>query len=150
MAAENRIYYLTEKSYAALIGMSQKCGYVKFGAQRAKGLSPFLIDLAQMPMDDTRPPLVKQRHDEEIKYNRAPTWMNSRLRRARMLSLNNDAIARYLLIAHKMGIIRTEPWIIGGPDRKTPYPTIAIVLEAIGLGWITPREFPENATQPFS
>jgi hypothetical protein len=135
-------YYLSDYSYSRLIGMAQRHKYIPFGSERAKGLSQFFIDLSVMPFEDTRPPLVKDRHREEEKHGSAPTWLHIRTRRARLLTLTDDAIARYFLVAYQVGIIRTEPFIKGGPDRRTPYPSVALVLEAIGLGWITPTEFP--------
>jgi hypothetical protein len=137
-------YYLTDRSYAYLVHTAQKQGYVEFGAKRVRGMSDFLNDLALCEFEDTRPDLVKRRHNEERTFNRAPTWMNVRQRRARSLQLNPPAVDRYFLVALQMGIIEVEPFAVGGPARNTPYPSIAIVLEAIGLQWITPNMWPSK------
>lgn len=122
--------------------MAQRHKFVRFGSARVKGLSDFLNQLATIPLLDTRPDLVKMRHQEEIRNNRAPTWLHVRVRRSRLLKLNDDAIARYYLAAFQFGITRAQPYAVGGPDMRTPYPSVAFVLEAIGLGWLTPEEFP--------
>lgn len=137
-----RSYYISDFAYGRLIGMAQRNRFVEYGSNRVRGMSKFLNYLSVMPMNDTCPDLVKERHIQEIKNNRAPSWSHTRLRRNRLLKLTDDAIERYILVAWEMDIIRAEPWAKGGPDRSTPYPTISIVLEAIGLGWITPEMFP--------
>lgn len=142
-----RAYYLSDPAYNVLINIAQVKKYVARNSDRAKGLSTFLNDLAQMKMTDTRPSIVIERHNQEIKHNHAPTWLKYHNRRGRLLKLSDDAIARYILHAHKVGIIRDEPWPVGGPDRKLPYATISLVLEGIGLQWITPDEWPYNGTK---
>jgi hypothetical protein len=139
-----RTYYISDTAYFRLVNAAQRYRYVQFGSKRVKGLSEFLNDLAKIPMEDTRPPIVRERHVEEIRNNRAPTWMNTRLRRQRLLTLTEDSIQRYFLVAYQVGIVRADPYPVGGPDRSTPYPSVALVLEAIGLGWLTPIEYPFN------
>lgn len=144
MNATPRAYYISDLSFNKLVGIAQRQQYVQFGSERVKGLSDFLNDLSKYPMEDTRPALVKERHQEEIKHDRAPTWTHIRTRRNRQLKLTDDAIERFFLVAYQMGIIRMKPFVRGGPDRRTPFPSVALVLEAIGLGWITPIELPRR------
>ena len=140
----SKAYYVSHKAFSQLLLKAKEGGYVKWNSDRARGFSQFLNELAQIEMTDSRPPLVYQRHLEEVAHNRAPTWMNVRMRKCRLLYLTEDSIARYLLVAFDVGIIRGEPYAIGGPDRKTPYPTVSLVIEGLGLGWITPEKFPRN------
>lgn len=133
-----RAYYISDVAYDRLTMFAQKARYVKFGASRAKGMSEFLSDLALKPLEDTRPPFTKERHAQEVAYGHAPTWLQYHTRRARLLSLTEDAVARYFKVGYQVGIIKAEPYAIGGPDRRTPYPTVAYVLEGIGLKWLTP------------
>lgn len=144
MRADPRLFYLSDGAYDYLITKAQHNGWLPWGTKRVKGISPFLCKLATYEMEDTRPDLVRQRHEEEIQHNHAPTWLHNKMRRSRMLMLTDDAVARYLLIAHIMGIIKNEPWATGGPDMRTPYPTVSLVLEAIGLRWITPVAWPSK------
>lgn len=139
-----RAYYLTDNGYGKLVHMAQRARYVEFGASRVRGMSDFLNELCTTEFDDTRPELVRQRHEEEIAHGRAPTWMQNRNRRSRLLTLTDDAIARYFLVAYQVGIIRREPYAIGGPSRRTELPAVSLVLEAIGLGWITPADLPRG------
>lgn len=135
----SRSYYISDKAYNSLIGLGQRHKYILYGTSRAKGMSEFLIDLADKELEDTRPPFVRQRHEEEIKWNRAPTWLHSRQRRARLLTLTDHAIECYFKVAFEVGIIRVDPpYTIGGPARDNPIPSVAFVLEAIGLKWIQP------------
>jgi hypothetical protein len=137
-------YYMSERAYGHLVFMAQKQGYIPWGAERAKGLSEFLNDLAHYALEDTRPELVRMRHEEEISHNRAPSWHHTRLRRARLLKLDENAIEKYFESALIFGILREEPFAVGGPQRNTPYPAIAYVLEGIGLEWLTPVDLPRN------
>lgn len=137
-----RHYYITDKAFQKLILMAQQGHYVKPGTERAKGMSDFFNDLAHYALKDTRPPFVVQRHQEERRNNRAPTWTFTRFRRARSLKLTDEAIESYLTSALVFGIIEINPFPIGGPRRDTPYPAISIVLEAIGLGYLTPESMP--------
>lgn len=137
-------YYLSERAYNSLIVMAQHQRYLPFGTRRAKGLSEFLNDLSSFSLEDTRPPLVLRRHREEERRNRAPTWVHTRLRRSRPLKLTDAAIENYVGCAYVFGIIRNDPFAIGGPRRTTPYPTVAFVLEAIGLKWLTPVDLPNK------
>lgn len=142
MPAHVHTYYISDKAYNALTGMGQRRRFIPFGTARVKGLSEFLSLLARSSFEDTRPPNVKLRHQEEMAHNRAPNWAHSRQRRARPLTLTDDAIARYWNIAFLVGITRAEGFAIGGPPTNIPYPSVAYVLEAIGLGWLTPDTLP--------
>lgn len=126
--------------------MAQRNNWVSYGTQRARGLSEFLNELSREKLIDNRPPNIVRRHEEEARYGRAPTWTYVRQRRARLLTLNEDTIVRYFKVAYEVGITRAEPWPIGGPDMKTPYPSVAFVLEGIGLEWIIPKmgEYPRG------
>lgn len=136
------IFYVSDKAFGHLVHLAQVRGYVKWGAQRVKGLSEFLNMLSESKFTDTRPDLVRQRHEEEIRMGRAPTWLHTRTRRARNLQLSETAIENYLELAYKVKIIKDEPYTIGGPSRLTPQPSVSLVLEGIGLQWLTPKTLP--------
>lgn len=136
-------YYISDYAYNQLVYMAQKQGYIPWNTIRAKGMSNFLNDLASYPLEDTRPIHTKNRHEEEIRNNRAPTWTN-RSKRGRLIRLTDDSLQSYVEAALKFGIIREDPYPVGGPDRRTPYPTVGCVLEAIGLGWLTPQNLPKR------
>lgn len=141
-------YYLSDKAYNHLIHLAQIKKYVSFGSARVKGLSTFLNELATFELLDTRPDNVKKRHEEQEALGRAPTWLHHRQRRARSLSLTDDAIQRYFKVAFEVGIIQNEPFIVGGPSRLTPIPSVAYVLEGIGLEWLTPKDLPTKLLAP--
>jgi hypothetical protein len=142
MRPKARAYYITDLAFGKLVGLAQRHRYVRFGTERAKGLSEFLNDLSHFDMEDTRPQIVKERHEQEIRLNRSPTWLYVYNRRARLLSLTDEALQKYVEVALQVGIIKKDPYPIGGPDRRTPYPTVSLVIEGIGLGWITPVTIP--------
>ena len=144
MKSEPRAYYLSNNAYDRLVGMAQKRQYVKWGTNKAKGLSSFLNDLAQIELEDTRPASVRERHEQEMKYNRAPTWLQIRIRRARLLTLTEDALARYWKVAFEVGICKAGGYAVGGPTMRSPVPSVAYVIEAIALGWLTPVEWPKG------
>jgi hypothetical protein len=144
MNPEPRLYYISDTAYNRLITLAQQARYVPYGSNKVIGLSAFLNDLASCPFRDTRPPLVKQRHEQEIALNHAPTWTSVKFRRTRTLKLTDDAIARYYLMSHRVGITRKEPYVRGEPSRISPYPAIGFVLEGIGLQWLTPTELPDK------
>jgi hypothetical protein len=138
MRAPVRLFYLSDKSFEKLVFMAKKAGYVAWGANRLRGLSEYLSELAQLSFTDTRPPLVVERHNQEIQEHHAPTW-STRARRTHALMLTEDAIARYYLVAFQVGIMRINPsYLHGTPSRLTPTPAVSHVLEAIGKEWITP------------
>lgn len=144
MKTPSRIYYVSDYAYSRLLTMAQQGRFVSYGASKARGMSRFIDTLSYIPMDDTRPDLVRRRHEEEIRNNRAPTWLHIKIRRARLLTITDDTIARLLLVAHQVGIIGDKPFAVGGPKRNIPYPIVALVIEAIGLGWITPEYIPHD------
>ena len=132
--------YLSDYSYNRLISLAQRNRWLPYEVKRAHGLSAFLNALSHFPLVDTRPENIRRRHDEEIKMNHAPTWSYVSQRRSRLLTLNEETIALLFRVAFQVGIIRAEPWAVGGPRRNSPIPSIAFVIEAIGLGWISPKE----------
>jgi hypothetical protein len=136
------MFYVSDKAYGHLVILAQQCGYVKWGSGRVKGLSQFINDLAHTTFYDTRPDLVKERHRDEMRMGRAPTWLHTRTRRMRSLQLDEYTIKKFVEVALQVGIIRPEPDVIGSVSRITPGPTVALVLEAIGLRWITPSTLP--------
>jgi hypothetical protein len=140
------MFYVSDKAYNHIVLLAQQCGYVKYGSNKVKGLSTFINDLAHTTFYDTRPELVKARHRDEMRMGRAPTWLHTRTRRMRNLQLDESTIRKFVEVALQVGIIRPEPDTIGGVSRLTPGPTVALVLEAIGLQWITPTVLP--ATRP--
>lgn len=142
MVIVSRSYLITDAAYGRLITMAQQRRYVKYGSERVKGLSEFLTALSAVEFIDNRPDYIKEMHTQEIKFGRAPTWFRTRDRRPRRLTLTEDAIERYVMIALRAGIIKDEPYIIGGPLRRTPYPVVANVLEVIGLQWLLPDNLP--------
>jgi hypothetical protein len=137
-----RALYISDYAYAKLITLAQRQRYVPYGSSRVKGIGEFLEDIAHKEFVDTRPPLVRERHEQELRYNRAPVWLHNRRRRSRLIKLSDGAVARLFKIAFLVGIIREEPFIIGGPSRTNPLPSVAYVVESIGLGWITPDVYP--------
>ena len=152
MAIVSRSYLITDAAYGRLITMAQQRRFVKYGSERVKGLSEFLTELSKVEFIDNRPIYVKEMHEQEIKFGRAPTWFRTRDRRPRRLTLTEDAIERYVMIALRAGIIKDEPYAVGGPQRLTPYPTVSNVLEVIGLQWLLPDSLPlgltANESQP--
>lgn len=144
--SEYQQYYISDKAYRNLVTMAQRQKYVKELTQRHKGMSEFVADLAYYEFKDTRPPNVIERHKQQIAFNRAPIWTEFAVRRVRRLFIPHPAELRYLKIARQVGIIRDEPWAIGGPSILKPIPIISYVLEGIGLGWITPTRLPVKRT----
>lgn len=149
------VFYISDRAYNHLVHLAQTKHYVKWGTKRAKGLSNFLNDLAldnfslsnKSRFIDTRPPLVKQRHEEEIRLDRAPSWLHTRTRRAHNLILSEDTINKYMHVALQMGIAREEPYTIGNRSTLSPQPNVSLVLEGIGLTWITPDRLPDKAKE---
>lgn len=137
------IFYISDHAFGHLVHLAQLRGYVPYGSQRVKGLSKFLNDLAKTKFIDTRPDLVVRRHQEEIEHDHAPTWTHTRTRRARNIQLTDDSLARYLLVASNNGIIRNPPYTTGNPQMTTAQPAVSLVLEGIGLEWLTPDTLPD-------
>lgn len=136
------LYYISDHSYQNLTQMGQRQGYIRLQAARAHGMTDFLDALSKSNFQDTRPNHVKIRHESEIRNFRAPTWTSYFQRRTRLLSISDEAMARFIQIALSFGIIEPKPFAVGGPSRLTMIPTTSLVLEGIGLGWITPVNLP--------
>lgn len=136
-------YQISDPAYNKLSLIAQRQSYIPIGAQRLKGMSTFLEDLSKQKFMDTRPQHILLRHNLEIRAGRAPVWRALQYpRRTRLLTLTEKAQERYIILALAIGIITEEPFVVGGPSRLTNTPTISHVLEAIGLGWITPEKLP--------
>lgn len=149
------LYFISDRAYDILTQYGQRQGYIKLptntkeAANRANGMSAFLEALPYTSFEDTRPQLVRQRHQEEIKHNRAPSWTGYYSRRQRQITLTEQAMEKYIMIAISLNIITPEPYAVGGPSRLTFIPTISLVLEAIGLKWLTPVSFPLKGNSRF-
>lgn len=137
-----KLYYISDKAYDKLVVFAIQQRYVKPAALKKRGMSEFLNDLCYMKFEDTRPDNVKQNHQIMINAHRAPIWTLYPVRRTRALYLSQPTINRYMKLALQVGIIKEEPWTIGGPSRTNPVSVISYVFEGLGLGWITPEKWP--------
>ena len=137
-----KLYYISDKAYHMLTSTATQQRYIKYGAIKKKGLSEFLTDLCYMKFTDTRPAEIIRRHDIMIANGRAPIWTSYPVRRTRALALPKPTIERYMRVALQVGIIKEEPYIVGGPSKLRPTSVVGYVLEGLGLGWITPNRFP--------
>jgi hypothetical protein len=140
------LYYISDYSYHQLVTIAEQQGYIRRGGQRYRGISNFFNDLSKCDFSDTRPSQVIKRHAYEIKVGRAPLWMSHYIRRTRSLTLSKEAKQNYIHLAGKVGIIKDEPFIYGGPVRTSFCSIIGYVLESIGLKWITPAKLPIKTT----
>lgn len=140
------IFFISDQAYSVLTRLGQRQGYINIDPKRVNGMSKFLEDLADANFKDTRPSTVVQRHEAEVRFGRAPLWATYHLRRQRLLTLSDLALMKYMQIALSFGIINPEPFPVGGPSRLTMIPTTSLVLEGIGLEWITPISVPLKGT----
>ncbi len=138
----SQLYYVSDKAYNHLAYIAMCQGYIKTGAIRQKGMSEFLDDLAYMSFTDTRPLIIKERHQQELEVGRAPRWSSYNVRRTRSIRLPDPAIERYMKLALQVGIIKKDPWLVAGPSRTRPTSVLGFVFEGLGLGWITPVKLP--------
>jgi hypothetical protein len=136
------LFFVSDEAYGRLTRLGQRQSYINITPQRVNGMSKFLEDLSSANFKDTRPLNVKQRHESEVRLGHAPTWISYHVRRQRLLTISDTSMIRYMGIALSFGIITPEPYAVGGPSRLTMIPTTSLVLEGIGLGWITPVTVP--------
>lgn len=137
-----KLYYISDTAYNKLVIQATIQRYIKQGSLKKRGMSEFLNDLCYMTFKDTRPLHIKQNHEILKSMHRAPIWTLYPVRRTRALYLEEPTILRYMQLALQVGIIEEEPWTIGGPSRTKPVSVLGYVFEGIGLGWITPTQWP--------
>lgn len=142
MKVESKLYQISETAYRNLYLTAMRQGYVKSGLSKARGMSQFIIDMSLCTYYDTRPSNVVDRHNQEIAMNRAPKWTSYIIRKARMLTLSQEVIDNYIVIAYQFGIMHDPPYAVGGPSILQPVSIVGYVLEGIGLKWLTPEKLP--------
>lgn len=141
------LFYVSDYAYDKLVLKAIEQLYVAKDARRASGMSRFIEDISKVSVRDTRPEHIKRRHTEEIRTGHAPKWMTYHERRTRLLQMTPETLERYYVMAHVIGILRDDPWPIGGPNRQNPVAVTSYVLESLGLGWITPERWPLNTLE---
>lgn len=142
LKTEPRLYSISETAFKYIQQIAVRQGYLKPRLAKSRGLSEFLEDLAYASFIDTRPLNIVDRHNMEINIHRAPRWTSYIVRKARMITITEDAIKNYILIAYKFGIIKDPPYAVGGPSITKPVSVVGYVLEGIGLKWLTAEKLP--------
>lgn len=131
------LYFISDEAYEYLYDMAVANDYARHGAGRKAWISTFINDLSLAKFKDNRPQDVRDTDDARIQSFHVPFWNLEHVRKGRELTLKQDAVTRYCLIAaqHKIHIGRAYK---GGPLWNSPIAITSAVLEAIGIDWLIP------------
>lgn len=140
------LYAISDIAYNHLVRLATDTGFVKSGAVHKIGISRFTERLSYRRMIDTRPRSIKGADRELLRIGRVPVWKRHYQRWARTLNLSEEAIERYCRIAIEHRIVIGRGYK-GGPNWKSATSIVGAVLEAIGLGWLTPTSLPEELSR---
>jgi hypothetical protein len=140
-------YRLSDYAYKRLIDYATSGHYV-ISPLLPRGLSNFINDLARCDFVDTRPPLLQTDHDELIKIGWAPRWyykevpfkdydLDDNVFVPRRLALTTPTLERFSKIATTLLMKCKDP---------SPRTLAAAAIEAIGSGFLTPKDWPHLYT----
>ncbi len=136
-------YYLSDVAYDYLSKMAVEQNYVAEGVLHRVGISQFVERLSYRKYIDTRPDDIKLLDERLLASKRIPMWNTEEYRTSRTFRLSEGALTRFAITAlsHRMTL---GPAYKCGPYWKSLPSIAAWVLEAIGVEWLTPTEWPEN------
>lgn len=137
------LFYLSDKAYDYIVEQGVKAGFIKETSARRAGISRFLELLSYRAFMDNRPQSLRE-YDESMRANRrTPLWATGlRDRRQRSMIIDSDTKLRYGKIALDVGIY-VDRWHKGGPAGNSPNSIVSSVLEAIGIKYLMPDQWPE-------
>jgi hypothetical protein len=134
------MYKLSHRAANNLTRISQTYGYVHPNALKLRGLALFVTALSHLQYDDTRPSIISDQDLPLADAGEWPEWdldIPSNDRRSIGMQLTTATHARFQAIAIRHLIQTRASQLRYGPILATSG-TTQRVLEAIGLGWLTP------------
>lgn len=135
------LYHISDKAYEHLVELAIEHNFVRGGSLRRAGMSRFIERLAFRTFVDTRPDEYRAADEARMSRFRCPIWVDGSIRRMRTLDLSDEALSQYCAKALELNITLGR-YYRGGPWWKSPTSITATMLEAIGLGWLTPTRIP--------
>ena len=140
-------YHLSDEAYDNLIVIAETFQFISKGTEKKRGISEFFNALAEKDFIDTRPDELREYDEAMLRNYRQPMWgLGLYTRRPRYLKLTDKALELYVkhAILHRIFVGREYT---GGPYFKSQIAITAAILEAIGLHFLTPVEFPSPKTR---
>lgn len=135
------LVYLSPQAKQGLRQQAIIAGYIASDELRNhNGLSAYLNAIASGAFDDTRPPHIAASDEEQIAHNLCPVWNLSYPRKRHRIALTRIAKARLYTLA--IDHLIANPHNYNSMNNLTS--TLGVVLEAIGTGWLTPRNVPHG------
>jgi hypothetical protein len=136
-------YYISEIAYTTLVNLGIQQGFINRTSKNAVGMSRFLERLSFCEFEDTRPSYAYEIHREELATEHQPKWaLEGEPRISRFFTLSDEAMQNYTESAFKLQVIITRPLANGGQGKNTILRIVGVMLEAIGLEWVTPLTLP--------
>ena len=138
------LVYISDDAYEFLVLKAVDGEFVRAGTHRRGGMGYFLGQLSRIECYDTRPKYLRETDNFMIAANRTPYWSAGlHVKRARLLTIDNNAIERFCTTAVIHGIF-IKKGFIGGPKPKSPISIAGAVIEAIGVEYLEPIYWPLN------
>lgn len=138
------LWYLSEKAYGLLVTKAMEGGFVNENSKSKVGISKFINILSRGTFTDTRPGGLSEDDEYLISMRRTPTWSTGLYTRtARTLDISENTKIRLGILALDFRIFMGR-YYRGGPYYKSPVSIGGAVLEAIGLKYLTPRDWPRT------
>jgi hypothetical protein len=135
------MYKLSHRAANNLTRLAQTYGYVHPNAIKLRGLALFVTALSHLQYDDTRPPTIRSHDDDLATSGEWPEWdleIRSNDRRSIGMQIPLSTHVRFQAIAIRHLIQTRASQYRYGPITPSSG-TTQRVLEAIGLGWLTPN-----------
>jgi hypothetical protein len=135
-----KLYYISDEAYDNLWRDAVAAKYVQRGAERGKGLSEYIAEASRGTFYDARPDEYASL--DTVRRSRGLTcyWHDGSIRKARMLSLDEDTIERLCDIAGQFRIAIGKSHKSKKVVIRSTTVTIAYVLEAIGKRWLVTKD----------
>jgi hypothetical protein len=143
-AKRSRLYHLSEAAYDGLARIAERQGYALNNvALRGRGISKLLDAVGRRsPQDfiDARPDWQREADDDLLAAGRHKDWASPEpYRWGRRLSLLPTTENTLILVAERLDCVNNRRDDSSAYNRNS---LVAMVLEAMGLGWITLADWP--------
>lgn len=124
--------FLSDQAFEGLREQAKEAQFIR-GDTNAYGLGQYLTALAPHTLYDTRPYQLRNVDATMLSTNRLPVWAGELPRRRRSISFPPSTLTILATHARNLGIVNPRvPTSLLRPNSLA-----SVVLEAIGIGWLT-------------
>jgi len=136
---------LSDKAFSGLLEQATNSNYIH-GASRNRGLGLYMWTLIKVNAyphlwTDTRPRVLRDTDLDNLEGGVYPIWDEGDPRRMHAFNTPTEEEVKIILnLAKAFGTIRSKAR--GGGNRLSAVAILGQFWEAVGLGWLTPKEYP--------